>query len=53
MSLYSGRVLLVRLETLVTADIVRTVLSFSLDVEIDGVLPGRRAEQDPGSGRAA
>ncbi len=69
-----GRVLLVGLEVLIVADVVRTivveatlesvavlativlirtVLSFSLDVEINGVLPWRRTEgatQDEGTG---
>lgn len=66
-----GRMLLVGLEVLIVADVVRTiaveatlesvavlavivlirtVLSFSLDVEIDGRLPWRREDRPPGGG---
>jgi uncharacterized membrane protein len=69
-----GRVILVGLEILIIADIVRTilvsatltnvaelgavvlirtVLSFSLDIEIDGVLPWRAAERTAPAGPGA
>jgi uncharacterized membrane protein len=43
-----GRAILLGLEVLVVADIIRTIvvtpilLSFSIDVEVDGILPWRR-----------
>jgi uncharacterized membrane protein len=66
-----GRAILLGLEVLVVADIVRTIvveptlesaatlgvivivrilLSFAIDVEVDGVLPWRKAERDAGTG---
>jgi len=65
-----GRAILLGLEVLVIADIVRTIvveptlqsalglgvivvvrvlLSFAIDVEVDGVAPWRRAEKDAGA----
>lgn len=65
-----GRAILLGLEVLVVADIVRTIvveptlesaatlgvivlvrilLSFAIDVEVDGVVPWRKAERDPGT----
>lgn len=66
-----GRAILLGLEVLVVADIVRTIvveptlesavtlgvivvvrvlLSFAIDVEVDGVAPWRKAERDRGTG---
>ena len=66
-----GRSILLGLEALVVADIVRTIvveptlesaatlgvivvvrilLSFAIDVEVDGVVPWRKAERDAGTG---
>jgi len=66
-----GRAILLGLEVLVVADIVRTIvveptlesaatlgvivlvrilLSFAIDVEVDGVVPWRKAERDAGTG---
>ena len=66
-----GRAILLGLEVLVVADIVRTIvveptleaprrlgvivavrilLSFAIDVEVDGVVPWRKAERDRGTG---
>ncbi len=66
-----GRSILLGLEALVVADIVRTIvveptlesaatlgvivvvrilLSFAIDVEVEGVAPWRRAERDAGTG---
>jgi len=66
-----GRSILLGLEVLVVADIVRTIvveptlesaatlgvivvvrilLSFAIDVEVEGVAPWRRAERDAGTG---
>jgi uncharacterized membrane protein len=66
-----GRSILLGLEVLVVADIVRTIvveptlesaatlgvivvvrilLSFAIDVEVDGVVPWRKAERDAGTG---
>lgn len=65
-----GRAILLGLEVLVVADIVRTIvveptlesaatlgvivlvrilLSFAIDVEVDGVVPWRKAERDAGT----
>jgi uncharacterized membrane protein len=65
-----GRSILLGLEVLVVADIVRTIvveptfesaaslgvivavrilLSFAIDVEVDGVAPWRKAEREPGN----
>ncbi len=66
-----GRSILLGLEVLVVADIVRTIvveptlesaatlgvivvvrilLSFAIDVEVDGIAPWRRADRDAGTG---
>jgi uncharacterized membrane protein len=66
-----GRAILLGLEVLVVADIVRTIvveptlesaatlgvivvvrilLSFAIDVEVDGMVPWRKAERDAGTG---
>ena len=42
---YFGRSMLLGLEVLVAADLIRTFLSFSLEIEIDGMVPWRRWRQ--------